>query len=227
MSFVALATVFPDSIFGMKPLFIHLVLLCFFAEHSVMAFVVRRSLISSIKRTNLVRSFYLKQLDGVTSPFRNRKDSYRVAPLQQITSNHAAAGTGAAGPGLGSPADSSRPLKVMVFMDGTWLFYSLILGRYGSCPVQRRWGQSWYRTHRIDWSRLQQLIARNIHSQILAQSYSDRAVEVVRTIVFTSTRTDTPLDGRRANMINEFNAANFEVHRLVTATMKEKCVDIR
>ena len=82
------------------------------------------------------------------------------------------------------------------------MFYSLILGRYGSCPVQRRFGQSWYRTHRIDWSRLQQLIARNIHSQTLAQSYSDRAVEVVRTIVFTSTRTDTPVDGRRANMVS-------------------------
>ena len=214
----------------MKLPFVYLLLLSFFfAEQSVMAFVmpVQRTLISFTKRTNFVGSFRSmgqycpkRQSDIVTSSFRSRKDTNRLAPLQQIITN---VGT----TDLGSPADSKRPLKCMVFMDGTWLFYSLILGRYGSCPVQRRWGQGWYRTHRIDWSRLQQLIARNIHSQILAQSYSDRAVEVVRTIVFTSTRTDTPADGRRANMINEFNAANFEVHRLVTATMKEKCVDIR
>ena len=31
---------------------------------------------------------------------------------------------------------------------------------------------------------------------------------------------------RSLPQINEFNAANFEVHRLVTAAMKEKCVDI-
>ena len=127
----------------------------------------------------------------------------------------------------GSAADSTRPLKVMIFMDATWVYYSLIVGRDGSCPVQNRFGTFWYQTHRIDWSKLRQLIARNIHSQILAQSYSDRAVEVVRTAVFTSLRADTPADGRRATMINEFHSANYEVHRLVTPGKQEKCVDIQ
>ena len=64
---------------------------------------------------------------------------------------------------------------------------------------------------------MQQLIASNINSQVLRLNNIDRSVDVVRSIVFTSTRSDTPLDSLRANMITDFHSANFEVHRLITA----------
>ena len=64
---------------------------------------------------------------------------------------------------------------------------------------------------------MQQLIASNINSQIMRLNNVDRLVDVVRSIVFTSTRSDTPLDSLRANMITDFHGANFEVHRLITS----------
>lgn len=177
-------------------------------------------MVSGFRIRGLARSLAwgIKQQQYIgSSVIRARTDLARPRPdLTQL-----AAATG-------YTADSTRPLKVMVFMDGTWVYYSLIVGRDGgSCPIQKRFGPYWTQTHRIDWSRLQQLIARNIHSQILAQSYSDRAVEVVRTSVFTSLRADTPADGRRATLINEFHSANYDVHRLVTPGKQEKCVDIQ
>ena len=69
----------------------------------------------------------------------------------------------------------------------------------------------------MDYLKIQQLIAYHINSQIKKLNNIDRLVDVVRSIVFTSTRSDTPMDGARANMIVDFHAANFEVHRLVTA----------
>ena len=64
---------------------------------------------------------------------------------------------------------------------------------------------------------MQQLIAYHINSQIKRLNNVDRLVDVVRSVVFTSTRSDTPMDGARATMITDFHAANFEVHRLVTS----------
>lgn len=119
-----------------------------------------------------------------------------------------------------------RPMKVIVFIDGTWLLYSLILGRHNHCPVQKKFGPKWQKTHRVDYLKMMQIIATNINSQVLTQSNQDRLIDVVKTIVFTSTRLDTPIDSLRANMITDFNNANFEVHRLVTSGVQEKCVDI-
>ena len=64
---------------------------------------------------------------------------------------------------------------------------------------------------------MQQLIASNINAQVKRLNNQDRLVDVVRSLVFTSTRSDTPLDGLRANMITDFHSANFEVHRLITS----------
>ena len=83
--------------------------------------------------------------------------------------------------------------------------------------LQRKHGERWHKTHKVDYLKMQQLIASNINSQVLRLNNIDRSVDVVRSIVFTSTRSDTPLDSLRANMITDFHSANFEVHRLITA----------
>jgi hypothetical protein len=119
-----------------------------------------------------------------------------------------------------------RPMKVMVFIDGTWLFYSLILGRNGTCPVQNKLGLDWLKTHRVDYLKMQQLIGSNVQSQVFTQNNIDRMVDVVRSVVFTSTRLDTPIDGPRANMITDLYSSNFEVHKFTTSGQQEKCVDI-
>ena len=64
---------------------------------------------------------------------------------------------------------------------------------------------------------MQQLIASNINHQVKRLNNQDRLIDVVRSIVFTSTRSDTPVDSLRSNMINDFHSANYEVHRLITS----------
>ena len=103
----------------------------------------------------------------------------------------------------------------MIFIDGTWLYYTMIEGR-GNCPIQKKFGVNWKRQYTIDYLKITQLIASNLREQIYAQSQAVRAVDVVRTYVFTSTRQDTETDSFRQRMIMDMLASNFEVHRFLT-----------
>eukprot|EP01041_Mallomonas_annulata_P004803 gene4803-9578_t len=118
------------------------------------------------------------------------------------------------------------PLKVMLFIDGTWLFYTLIQGRSSGCPVKEKFGRTWSSTHRVDWDKFIQVIQTNIVTQLHKHQNSYRVVDLIRTYVFTSTRADTPIESDRARMITDFQNMNFEVHRLLTKGTQEKCVDI-
>eukprot|EP01038_Epipyxis_sp_PR26KG_P013319 gene13319-17844_t len=119
-----------------------------------------------------------------------------------------------------------NPLKVMIFVDATWLYYSLVVGR-GDCPIVSKVGPNWKRSHRINWSGIPKLVKDNLNKQ-LQHTYGSksRGVEVVRTSVFTSMREDTEARGGRESMMNEFYRNNFDVHRFVTPNLEEKCVDI-
>ena len=61
-----------------------------------------------------------------------------------------------------------RPLKVQLFVDGTWLYYSLVLGRNGSrvCPMTMKLGENWQRSHSIDWPRLPQIVGQAVQKQL-------------------------------------------------------------
>ena len=109
----------------------------------------------------------------------------------------------------------AAPIKAMVFIDGTWLYYTMIEGRE-NCPIQRKYGIHWKRTHTIDYLKLTQLIATNLQEQIYAQSRAFRAVDIVRTYVFTSLRQDTEGDSYRQRMVIDMLSSNFEVHRFLT-----------
>lgn len=118
------------------------------------------------------------------------------------------------------------PLRVMIFMDATWFYYSAVEGREGSCPIQRKYGTAWRKTHRIDYIKLTQGIMSNLREQLTQQSGTQRTVDLVRTAVFTSLKEDTETDNWRARMLADLYASRFEVHRFVTEGVQEKCVDI-
>ena len=118
------------------------------------------------------------------------------------------------------------PVKVMVFVDGTWLYYSLLKGRH-DCPVKMKFGETWKRNYRVDWPRLISLIGENLSEQLFPDRKSaNRGVEVIRTIAFTSSRKDTHPGGVRMKMIRDFQLCNFETHLFETTGLQEKCVDI-
>ena len=78
---------------------------------------------------------------------------------------------------------SSWPVRTMVFIDGTWLYYSLH-GRREHCPVTRRFGAGWTYSHHVDYNRLPQLITavlRRILSILTGHYFDDRCdVELQR-----------------------------------------------
>ena len=53
---------------------------------------------------------------------------------------------------------SSWPVRTMVFIDGSWLYYSFH-GRRPNCPVTRAYGAGWEYGYALDYDRLTQLIA--------------------------------------------------------------------
>lgn len=122
------------------------------------------------------------------------------------------------------------PLKAHIYIDGTWLYYSLVVGRGSASgrgdPMVARFGENWQSLNTINYDKLPQIISSAIKKQLANKLGQNREVEIVRTSAFTSMRADTPKAGLRMKMTEAFYAANYDVHRLVTRNRQEKCVDI-
>ena len=74
---------------------------------------------------------------------------------------------------------SSWPVRVMVFIDGSWLYYSFH-GRRPGCPVHRAYGNGWQYNYRLLFDRLPHLIANHLHQQLLLRHRVNRFVEARR-----------------------------------------------
>jgi len=91
-------------------------------------------------------------------------------------------GTGVGGLGYQTTA---WPLRVMVFIDGSWLYYSFH-GRRPNCPVTQRYGEGWAFKNTVAFERLPYLISQHIHEQLLRRHGVSRFVEVRRSCRITS-----------------------------------------
>ena len=76
--------------------------------------------------------------------------------------------------GMGSQMTTPYPVKVMVFIDGTWLYYS-IHGRRPGCPVTKKYGVGWELSHSVAFNRLAYLISHHLHTQLLEQQRTNRS----------------------------------------------------
>ena len=119
------------------------------------------------------------------------------------------------------------PTKVMVFIDGTWLYYQLF-GRGRRCEITRRWGEGWWESYHVDYSRLPQLISDHLSAELMrTMPYAQRAVEVVRVLVYSSFRAEDPeIVSQRQRMFRAMQDLHFEVHLGEFTGGQEKCVDI-
>lgn len=126
---------------------------------------------------------------------------------------------------------SDRSTRAMIFIDGTWLYYSLLRGRDArngvqTCPVKRQYGEKWHSEFRVAFEKFPSVIA-NLLSQQLQDRKNHRCfVDVVRTYAFTSTFANTTDDSQRSEMIRDWHKANYDVTHLLTLGATEKCVDI-
>ena len=116
--------------------------------------------------------------------------------------------------------------KCMIFIDGTWLYYSLIYGRDYGCPVRDKYGEHWIQDYRINFRKIPALIAKQLEKQLARDERYKRHVDIVRTYMYTSSKAETSEDSLRKRMISDCRNANFQVTHLVTLGSQEKCVDI-
>ncbi|GAX13979.1 hypothetical protein FisN_5Lh109 [Fistulifera solaris] len=133
-----------------------------------------------------------------------------------------------------SPPSTSlalAPCKVMLFIDGTWLYYSLHERSERDCPLIKKYGRGWQHRYMIDWEALPRIICEKLQDpgwRTTSDNQSDfRSLEVVRANVFTSYKADTSPLSWRYQMFEDMKAANYDVHMMQTVGRGEKCVDIQ
>ncbi len=116
----------------------------------------------------------------------------------------------------------NRPMKVMLFIDGTWLYYSIFERLDRGCPIVDKFGYFWQNRYQVDWAALPQLIC-----QKLQPRRQHGPFELVRVFVFTSYKAGTLKTSDRYKMFEEMQRQpNYELHMLETVGKNEKCVDI-
>jgi uncharacterized LabA/DUF88 family protein len=116
----------------------------------------------------------------------------------------------------------------MLFIDGTWLYYSIHERKEQDCPIIRRFGKQWQHRYRIDWSALPHILTESLQDALMQQQVSaSRPAEIVRASVFTSYKADTSPNSYRYKMYEDMKAANYDVHMMETVGKSEKCIDIQ
>ena len=53
----------------------------------------------------------------------------------------------------------------MIFIDGTWLYYSLHRRREQEDPIVQKFGKGWQYRYRFDWSALPRIICEQLAGQ--------------------------------------------------------------
>ncbi|KAG7346497.1 NYN domain containing protein [Nitzschia inconspicua] len=142
-------------------------------------------------------------------------------------------------------AATLTPLKVMIFIDGTWLYYQIYeRTMYRDIMSQKLGSKDWKTWHEIDWPRLPMVACQALlkdkkssWSAIMApteggttQQTPQRPIEVMRVSVYSSMHRETPEDSYRFLMFQNMRKAGFDVNMIETLGPKgsgEKCVDIQ
>ena len=121
-----------------------------------------------------------------------------------------------------------NPLKAMLFIDGTWLYYSIHEREANQCPIILKYGRGWQRKYYFDWSALPRVICSALQHQDTHTGWAVQArpIDIVRASVFTSYKADTNPNSYRFQMYQEMSNANYDVNMMETVGRGEKCVDI-
>ena len=170
-----------------------------------------------------------KQIDALLNIVQQQQNNAPASETQQPSTNI---------PSSATPSGSPTPLvlapcKVMLFIDGTWLYYSLHERREKDCPIIQKYGRGWQHRYEVDWEALPRILCENLQdpgwttTSNASPHQQQRPFEIVRASVFTSYKADTSPLSWRYRMFQEMKAANYDVHMMETVGKGEKCVDIQ
>eukprot|EP00934_Nitzschia_sp_Nitz4_P006947 Nitzschia sp. Nitz4//scaffold86_size83305//2958//4889//NITZ4_005247-RA/size83305-processed-gene-0.91-mRNA-1//-1//CDS//3329559205//6937//frame0 len=137
-------------------------------------------------------------------------------------------------------SNSLSPLRVMFFIDGTWLYYSLFGNKVDSSrdPINRKLGKDWQASYKVDWKSLPMCVMRALQKEDSNRGWqlsstegqtmaASRPLEIVRACVYTATRPDTHKMTARFRMFEDMRKAGYDVTMLQSDGENEKCVDIQ
>mmetsp|Transcript_26918 Transcript_26918/g.41733 ORF Transcript_26918/g.41733 Transcript_26918/m.41733 type:complete len:641 (+) Transcript_26918:122-2044(+) len=139
------------------------------------------------------------------------------------------------------PSTSTNTLKAMLFIDGTWLYYSLH-HRGDSCPINANYGVGWQHSYKVNWGDLPKVVAQELQQQLSKKRWSGEVspaaaqsndvsrsqpqVEIVRATCFTSYKSSTDKNSLRVKMFDQMESAGYDMITMETVGKGEKCVDI-
>jgi hypothetical protein len=130
-----------------------------------------------------------------------------------------------------SSSGSVAPLRIMLFIDGTWLYYSIHERPEHLCPIIAKLGRGWQEYYSFNWSELPRIIVEALQEQEQKMGWSTgaavRPMEVSRATVFTSVKKNTNVNSDRIKMFEDMKAANYDVYMMETVGSGEKCIDIQ
>ena len=126
-------------------------------------------------------------------------------------------------------ASPVAPLRVMLFIDGTWLYYSIFERPAHLCPIVAKYGRGWQQNYCFNWGELPRIVCEALQEQERNTGWGDavRPMEISRATVFTSVKKNTNVKSDRIQMFEDMKAANYDVYMMETVGSGEKCIDIQ
>ena len=131
---------------------------------------------------------------------------------------------------------SIKKLKAMLFIDGTWLYYSINERLAREPSIVQKYGRGWQYRYDIDWTKLPNVLSKILQNEIQMDNVdignNDDApscveVDLVQSFVYTSYKAGTSTTSYRYKMFQDLKKANFSVQMMETVGRSEKCVDIQ
>ncbi|KAL3806630.1 hypothetical protein ACHAXA_009985 [Cyclostephanos tholiformis] len=183
-----------------------------------------------------VRCMIQQQQQQIDLLMKLVKQGRQQFPLQSETTDRIDTTETNAAPPFTSEISSKQevknvaPLKAMLFIDGTWLYYSLNTRNPKRDVIIAKFGMGWQNNYKVDWQALPRCICAQIERQRNSKtsfSGSDRPLEISRVMVFTSAKKETDPNSIRMRMFRDMANANYDVYMMETTGQGEKCVDIQ
>jgi hypothetical protein len=126
------------------------------------------------------------------------------------------------------PESPMKPLRAMIFIDGTNLYYSLFVGGEDKgttkpSAVARKFGPNWFQNYFVDWTAFRHIIELRMTEDFGTR---DQSVVVSETRVYTSLKKNPYQRSPRVQFFNDMRSHLFNLHLTEWTTEAEKCVDV-